>query len=33
MWKPKKKVRGYIMPRILGKYAVNMEFDLRVTKG
>jgi hypothetical protein len=33
MWKPKKKVRGYIMPRILGKYIVNIEFDPRLMKG
>ena len=33
MQKPKKKVMGYIMPRILGKCTVNMEFDPRVIKG
>ena len=33
MCKPKKKLRGYIMQRILGKYTVNMEFDPRVIKG
>jgi DNA-binding helix-hairpin-helix protein with protein kinase domain len=32
MWKPKKMVRGYIMPRLSGKFPVNMEFDPRVIK-
>jgi hypothetical protein len=33
MWKPKKEVRGYIMPWKLGKYAVNIEFDPKVING